>query len=104
MLKQVNPNYLAAVFGKFDWSPSATQERYDEAIAFTHNSEDLNDPKSMFSITDAGLDFMERKVSENKPFFVNFAHRAVKPQIQGRPLANSLHFDRISPANSAPSC
>jgi hypothetical protein len=27
MLKQVNPNYLAAVFGKFDWSPSATQEK-----------------------------------------------------------------------------
>lgn len=90
MLKNVDPDYRTAVFGKFDWLPGPTSSGYDEGIAFLAQSANPNtDPKSMFSITNAGIDFMERKVAENKPFYVNFAHWATKPFTEALPATVS---------------
>ena len=44
-----------------------------------------DDPKRMFSITQSGLDFMERSVSARKPFYLQLSHYATHARFQSRP-------------------
>ncbi|MDC0936183.1 sulfatase-like hydrolase/transferase [Pirellulales bacterium] len=79
MVKSADPNYVTGLFGKEDWFPKPTLDGYDEFQHFLPNNVfPDDDPAKMFSIADAGMDFMERQVQANKPFFTFLGHYGVK--------------------------
>jgi arylsulfatase A-like enzyme len=60
------------------------------------------DPKSIFSLTQRGIEFMEENVKAEKPFFLQLSHYAVHAPIQSRPesiaqfeksTAGKIHHD-----------
>jgi len=90
MLKQADPAYRTAHFGKWDFRfDGVTPEEmgYDESDGPTTNAEGLgrgtggpaakSDPKSIFGITERSADFMRRSAAAGQPFFVQVSHYAV---------------------------
>jgi arylsulfatase A len=90
MLKQANPNYRTAHFGKWDMRyDDVTPKKmgYDVSDGYTDNGTGggkgaggpaaKDDPKLIFGITDRTCDFMETQVKAGKPFFVQVSHYAV---------------------------
>ncbi len=108
LLKQIDPRYAAAHFGKWDLRGELTPQHlgYDEGDGNTTNEvgsqgdggapdaiskEDkwtkyavLTDPKRIFSITDRANDFMQRMSEAKRPFFVQVSHYAVHVDLQAR--------------------
>ena len=90
MLKETNPKYKAAHFGKWDQRfDRVTPEEmaYDFSDGYTGNGEGLgratewpkamDDPKLIFSVTDSAGNFMESQVAEGNPFYLQVSHYAV---------------------------
>ena len=90
MLKQANPNYRAAHFGKWDMrfdDVTPSHMGYDISDGLTGNGTgggkgsggpaSKDDPKLIFEITDRACDFMEKQVDSGNPFFVQVSHYAV---------------------------
>ncbi len=106
LLKETNPRYAAAHFGKWDLRSELAPEHlgYDDGDGNTTNgvgsegdngapdtisNEDkrtkhavLKDPKPIFSITDRANDFMTRMNAADRPFFVQVSHYAVHVDAQ----------------------
>ena len=90
MLKQANPDYRSAHFGKWDMRfDEVTPEEmgYDLSDGITGNATGggkgsggpsaSSDPKLIFSITDRATRFIEEQVAADHPFFVQVSHYAV---------------------------
>ena len=91
-LKAADPEYFCAHLGK--WHISADPKRYGYDVhdgkttnregGFTmknHNREwggyAEDDPKRVFSLTDRAIDFMQKSINEERPFFIQISHYAV---------------------------
>lgn len=90
MIHRVDPNYVAAHFGKWGFHPRSPEHAgYDESDGNTNNGEGdyltfkdrielpPNDPKRIFSVTRRANAFMEKQVTANRPFFMQVSHYAV---------------------------
>jgi len=90
MLKDANPDYRTAHFGKWDMrSDLVTPEEmgYDASDGYTSNGtgggkgsggpDASDDPKLIFGVTDRASDFMEAQANAGRPFFVQVSHYAV---------------------------
>ena len=100
-LKQADSSYRTAHFGKFGSRMGADPEQvgFDESDGVTTNSTGgmptpmeergrsvtKQDPKLAFSITERAIDFVERQVSDRRPFYVQLSHYAAHLQVQTRP-------------------
>lgn len=103
ILKSVDPNYVAAHFGKWDHRTDLAPEHlgYDESdgnvgnqpgsIASGFDNKEkwskytvTEDPKRIFSLTDRSLDFMMRSVEDERPFYLQISHWAVHVTMQTR--------------------
>lgn len=100
-LKALNPAYRAAHFGKWDLRTELTPEHlgYDESDGNTGNFEGsigtrfdkegkwdrygvMKDPKRIYSITQRAVDFMERSVDAEQPFYLQISHYATHVDMQ----------------------
>ena len=97
MLKQANPEYMTAHFGKWDFRfDNVTPEEmgYDVSDGYTGNvtggakgtggPKAVEDPKKIFGITRRTCDFIEKQARSRKPFFVQVSHYAVHLDIYYR--------------------
>ncbi len=98
VLKQVNPDYFCAHFGKWGENMISTPEEcgYDKNDGETGNQTggmpgslgvgthdngpdyfiDEEDPKLTFSVTDSAITFMNQAVEENRPFYLQVSYYA----------------------------
>lgn len=98
-LKQANPDYRAAHYGKWQWFHSPESMGYDASDGITMNedgdSTDPEDPKLSFSMTRRANAFMAEQAKTGHPFFLQMAYYAVHPQPQA--LAATLKkYERLS--------
>ena len=100
-LKQADPAYRTAHFGKFGSQMGASPEQvgFDESDGPTTNrtggmptpmnergqSVTKEDPKLAFAITERAIDFAKRQVADGRPFYVQVSHYAAHLQVQTRP-------------------
>jgi len=97
MLKQANPEYMTAHFGKWDFRfDNVTPEEmgYDFSDGYTGNftggakgtggPKAVDNPKKIFGITQRTCDFIEKQAHSGKPFFVQVSHYAVHLDIYYR--------------------
>ena len=90
MLKQANPAYQTAHFGKWDMrfdNVTPSEMGYDVSDGYTDNGTGgskgtggpaaKDDPKLIRSLTQRTCDFMETHARSRKPFFVQVSHYAV---------------------------
>ncbi|MCK4922527.1 MAG: sulfatase [Bacteroidales bacterium] len=90
MLKIANPDYQTAHFGKWDarYDEVTPEEMgYDISDGPTTNGTGggknsewpiaMEDPKLIFSLTDRACNFIEKQVTDNKPFYLQLSHYAV---------------------------
>ena len=97
MLKQANPDYRSAHFGKWDMRyDELTPEDmgYDVSDGYTANETGGGkssggpaaqvDPKQIFGITQRTCEFMEQQEKSGNPFFVQVSHYAVHLDIYYR--------------------
>ena len=98
-LRQADPSYRTAHFGKFGSEMGASPEEvgFDESDGWTTNrtggmptpfeergrSVVEDDPKLVFGITDRAIGFIERHVDKH-PFYVQISHYATHLQVQSR--------------------
>ena len=111
-LKQADPNYRTAHFGKFgsDMGASPDDVGFDESDGWTTNrtggmptpmeergrSVVKADPKLAFAITDRAVDFIERQIRKH-PFYVQISHYATHLQVQTRPESLDMFETKGSP-------
>jgi len=88
MIKSSNPGYATAHFGKWHVAHvEPEQAGYDESDGHTGNLHgdwlvvkktllSADDPKRIFSITERSINFMEKQVEANKPFYMQVSHYA----------------------------
>ena len=99
LLKEINPNYKTAHFGKWGIDVNPSVLGYDESDGITgnkdggfdyknHNKQWRNniseDPKKIFSTTNSAIDFIERQADNKAPFFLQISHYAVHSNIMMR--------------------
>ena len=101
-LKAIDQRYRAAHYGKWDMRAHFFPEDagYDESDGNTGNrhgniltgADDKwtkhfmhDDPKLMFTLTDRAVNFMERQVREDNPFYLQISHYATHVDIQTQP-------------------
>ncbi|VGO15740.1 Arylsulfatase [Pontiella desulfatans] len=85
--------YATAHFGKWHAYGGGPEARgYDESDGETSNAEggpqlctDPKDPKRIFSMTRSSINFIERQVASDKPFFVQISHYAEHNQQMSLP-------------------
>jgi arylsulfatase A len=99
VLKAANPDYRTAHYGKWDLRADIFPEDmgYDESDGDTGNSNGnlmtgnddrwsdqfiTNDPKRMVTLTRRAVNFMERQVKGNHPFYLQVSHYATHVDIQ----------------------
>jgi len=98
-IKKANPLYKTAHFGKWGMDSSPKAFGYDESDGptknkdgyFNYNSRELQwgnnlseDPKKIFSITDKAINFIEKNVQENTPFYMQISHYAIHSDLMMR--------------------
>ena len=98
-LKSINPNYVAAHFGKWGMGASPAILGYNESDGATGNKDGgfdnksnklqwqnsiEKDPKNMFILTKKAIDFIDRQTQSDNPFFLQLSHYAVHSNIQMR--------------------
>lgn len=85
-LKSVHSNYVCAHFGKWHIGRSPEALGYDVSDGNTSNangnSENPQDPKRIFDLTNRSLEFMQKQVRAGKPFFLQISHYADHLQFQ----------------------
>lgn len=101
LLKQADPNYRTAHFGKWDHrydKVTPAEQGYDVSDGATGNADgngvghgsgkklgvtsQLPDPKLVNSLTDRATAFLEEQVRTGRPFYLQVAHYAVHLDIQ----------------------
>ena len=91
-LKQCNPAYRTAHFGKWQWRQTPTSMGYDSSDGITQNetgdSSDASDPKLLFSMTTRACEFVSQSVKDSHPFYMQLSYYAVHPKAQS--LAETL--------------
>ena len=104
-LKSLNMNYQTAHFGKwhlgsdgpeahgFDESDGATSNNHGNAP----NGETIQeDPKTMFELTEKGIQFMQGAINAGNPFYLQMSHYAVHGGTETT-QASFDHFDAKEP-------
>ena len=94
-LKEIDPNYLTAHFGKWGIGSNPKSLGYDKSDGPTNNSDGgfvntkeqwINtvnkDPKKIFSLTKKAIDFIDSAVDIKKPFYLQVSHYAVHASLQ----------------------
>lgn len=81
LIKQADSRYATAHFGKWHVSAKPEECGYDVSDGSTSNNDGNNsnqssDPKRVYEVTARSVAFMERKVQEGKPFFLQVSHYA----------------------------
>ena len=100
LLKNINPTYKTAHFGKWGIDVDPSILGYDESDGITGNKDGgfnykstkkkqwgnniTEDPKKIFSTTQKAIDFIERKAKSKQPFFLQISHYAVHSDIMLR--------------------
>ena len=99
LLKEINPNYKTAHFGKWGIDVNPSVLGYDESDGITGNKDGgfnyknhkkqwrnniSEDPKKIFSTTNSAIDFIERQADNKAPFFLQISHYAVHSDIMMR--------------------
>jgi len=103
LLKSANPRYMAAHFGKWDLRTNLLPKHlgYDQSDGNTRNQTGnevsgfskqekwirhmtTDDPKKIFSLTRRAIHFMERRVQEQRPFYLQISHYAIHADQQTR--------------------
>ena len=99
LLKQINPKYRAAHFGKWGMGSDPSTLEYDQSDGPTKNkdggfdhkahkkqweSKISEDPKKIFSITQRANNFMAEQVKANHPFFLQISHYAIHSDVMMR--------------------
>lgn len=99
LLKEINPNYKTAHFGKWGIDVNPSVLGYDESDGITGNKDGgfdyknhkkqwrnniSEDPKKIFSTTNSAIDFIERQADNKAPFFLQISHYAVHSNIMMR--------------------
>jgi len=91
LIKQVEPNYLTAHFGKwhlgnlspdnhgFDRQDGANGNNVGNA---TNGQVIQTDPKKIFTLSDSATNFMEDAVNANRPFYLQVSHYAVHSVVE----------------------
>jgi arylsulfatase A len=82
-LKQANPEYRTALFGKWHLSQVAPEDFGHDASDRRRGDPD-EDPRIIFSLTELAGDFMAEQVAADQPFFVQVSHIAAHEPIQAR--------------------
>ena len=92
VLKAADPEYFCAHLGKWHISADPKRYGYDVHDGKTTNREGgftmknhirewggyaEDDPKRVFSLTNRAIDFMQKSVKEERPFFIQISHYAV---------------------------
>ena len=92
ILKRANPDYRAALFGKWQWFQTPASMGYDVSDGITQNedgdSKDPEDPKQTFGLTRRAQTFMTQQVKDGHPFYLQISYYAVHPKAQA--LATTL--------------
>ena len=101
LLKQHNPEYKAAHFGKWHLNGGGPENHgFDTSDGNTGNGRGDNtpadDPKRVFSITDRAIDWMEDQVVDGKPFYLQVSHYATHLSILYR-NETKQYFDSKTP-------
>lgn len=81
LVKKADGRYATAHFGKWHVSLPPNECGYDESDGSTanvegSNSDDVDDPKRTFEVTERAVDFMERKARSDQPFFLQVSYYA----------------------------
>ena len=100
LLKNINPTYKTAHFGKWGIDVDPSILGYDESDGITGNKDGgfnykspkkkqwgntiTEDPKKIFSTTQKAIDFIERKAKSKQPFFLQVSHYAVHSDVMMR--------------------
>ena len=99
LLKEINPNYKTAHFGKWGIDVDPSVLGYDESDGITGNKDGgfdyknhkkqwrnniSEDPKKIFSTTNSAINFIERQADNKAPFFLQISHYAVHSDIMMR--------------------
>ena len=94
VLKKANPNYMTGHFGKWGKFIGSTPKEcgYDVDDGIGTNSTGgqgqsataylVDDPKRTSSVTDHAIDFMQKQVKDNKPFFMQVSYFAVHLRVE----------------------
>ena len=96
-LKEINSAYRTAHFGKWGMGSDPSTFGYDESDGptknkdggFVNNKKQWNntisdDPKQIFSLTNKAIDFIQKNVKEEQPFYLQISHYAVHASLQMR--------------------
>ena len=86
-LKEINSEYRTAHFGKWGMGSNPSTFGYDESDGATKNKDGgfinnkeqwkntiSEDPKQIFSLTTKAINFINKNVKEDRPFFVQISH------------------------------
>jgi arylsulfatase A len=106
-LKQVNPAYACAHFGKWGEDMISTPEQcgYDFSDGVTGNNTGSEgglgdtrftdavreDPKLITTLTTRAIGFMGAQVKARRPFYLQLSHYAVHRQVQASPVTNAKY-------------
>jgi len=117
-LKQANPAYVCAHFGKWGEDMISTPDQcgYDASDGMTGNvtggmgtnNQDRfsfllkDDPKLSFSLSRRAADFMAQQVKSQRPFYVQVSYYAVHRQIQALPATNEKYLQKGKPSRRFP--
>lgn len=86
--------YATGVFGKWHLGKTETTSPLAQGFDEYFDSREPNpnkkrdepqDPKGIFSITDAAIKFMDKQSKEKKPFFTFISHHAIHGALEGKP-------------------
>lgn len=88
VIKQIDPDYATAHFGKWHISFTPDELGYDDHDGTNMNqegnSDDPDDPKRIFSLTRRSEAFIEKMVRQDRPFFLQISHYANHLMYQAR--------------------
>lgn len=102
VIKQVQPNYLTAHYGKWHLGISAPNnhgfDRHDGAngnnVGNATNGQSIqNDPKKIFSLSDSAMNFMDDAVNANRPFYLQISHYAVHTALEATSSTFNIYSD-----------
>ncbi len=90
LIKKADARYVTAHFGKWHISIPPDECGYDESDGATGNrtgnpSDQPEDPKRAYEVTARAVDFIERQVAAERPFFVQVSHYADHAKVAASP-------------------
>lgn len=96
--------YRTGIFGKWHLGGKDGAEPGEQGFDVVFNSrpdpnrrrDEPEDPKGIYSLTRAAIDFMDSSVSSNRPFFLLLTHHAIHTALESRP-ASLAHFKAKRP-------